>query len=129
MTALLVLGSNCGPRRENILKALESLRLHCRICRVSPIYESPDCLGSGKQYLNAVVEVDTELDIEALGHLIKKYERGAGRDEESRRRQDVPIDIDIVTCNGYVCRPADFHAAYFQEGLGKMHVNVKNCVN
>ena len=50
-----------------------------------------------------------------------KYSKENGRDEERRRRGEVPIDIDIVLWNAKTVRPADFAREFFQIGFREIN--------
>lgn len=117
MTALLSIGSNFGNRMKNVEAALEFISRIAQIKRQSPIYESPDCLGTGLKYINAVVEISTNLEEDELNVLLKSFESECGRNKHSRERGEVCIDIDIVTWKEYIRRKADFSAHYFRIGL------------
>lgn len=115
-TTVLVLGSNYGDRVATIRQGLSYLRNHHRVMKCSEIYESPDCKGTSRRYLNAVAEVATGMEEEALNAELKKVEKECGRDEERRHNGEVPLDIDIVVWDGEIRRPGDYKAAYFREG-------------
>lgn len=120
MKAVLVLGSNCGDRRGFILRAGEMVSASCTVLGASDIYESPDCLGSGRRYLNMVLEVESPLPEESLNSLFKSFECACGRSQMARERGEVPVDIDIVLWGGFIRRPSDFRAAYFRRGYENM---------
>lgn len=120
MTGILVIGSNYGLRENALSRALDYLKLWGQISAKSDFYETPDMLGSGKIYLNAVVELQTSLEENELAVLLKEYETANGRDTEKRSRGDVPIDIDIVIWEGKVRRHKDFNAAYFKKGFNRI---------
>lgn len=117
MEAVLVLGSNTGNRQGFILDAIRFLEGCGRIIHKTDIYESPDCLGSGRRYMNAVVVLLSSLDEAALNCRLKAFEAACGRDDNCRLQGLVPIDIDIVVCDGVVRRPDDFNASYFRKGF------------
>lgn len=120
MTAILTIGSNCGDREEFLAKSLEYLGKICKIITSSSIYESPDYLGSGSKYLNSVVMIETDLEESSLNNYLKIIERECGRNDETRRRGEVPADIDIVIWNGEVRKPKDFCSTYFKRGFGEV---------
>lgn len=120
MRAVLVIGSNTGKRAETIRKAIDFLNRHIKMLETSDIYETPDCLGNGKKYLNQVIKIETDNCYDDLNRLLKKFEIECGRDPESRRLGDVPIDIDIVVWEGEVKRKTDYNATYFQKGYNTM---------
>ena len=130
MKAILSLGSNCGDRSGMISDALEKLGGICRILRQTVIYESPDCLGNGSKYMNAIAEIETILDLPTLNLRLKDLEKEAGRTKETRALGLVPLDMDIVVADGIIVRNNDFNSAYFRKGYsllaGKNNKIVKN---
>ena len=72
------------------------------------------------KYMNAVISGFTDIPFETLNASLKEYELSHGRDSESRRRGEVPIDIDIVKWNGNIIRPRDYSADYFRKGLAEI---------
>lgn len=117
MKALVVVGSNCGDREDRVASAISFLRLHGNITAQSGIYESEDCLGTGRKYMNAVLELESALDEEEINSRCKEYERNCGRDQECRKRGEVPVDIDVVVYGEEVRRLMDYNSAYFKKGL------------
>jgi 2-amino-4-hydroxy-6-hydroxymethyldihydropteridine diphosphokinase len=96
--AYLSLGSNMGEREEqiqNALKALERLP-DTRLLRKSPLYESK-AWGKTDQadFLNMVVEVNTNLAPHTLLRHCQNIEKQLGR-EEGEKWGPRPIDIDIL---------------------------------
>lgn len=120
MKALLAIGSNFGDRAFKIMRAVDFLVSISNPLASSGLYESKDCHGTGKKYMNLVLEMETDLTCDALNAKIKQYERDNGRDEDARKRGEVPVDIDIVYADGAVLRPFDFNADYFKAGLKKL---------
>ena len=120
MKGIIVIGSNSGEREKNIEDAIIFIGKLSSITKMSPVYESPDCLGSGKKYLNAVIMIDTHLSEQSLNGMFKDYERKAGRSEEKNMLGDVPIDIDVVVWNNDIRRAKDFNAKYFIIGYQNM---------
>lgn len=120
MICIIVIGSNCGKREDTIKNCLKRLEEICSIVCRSEIYESPDCLGSGKRYLNVVAKVQTCYEELELNNVFKAMEREAGRDGASRERGDVPLDIDIVTVDDRISRPSDYAASYFKKGFSQL---------
>lgn len=120
--AILVIGSNqqdaSGDHRAaNIMSALGFLRSLCPIIEQSGIYETPDCLGKGRKYMNAVVRLRVDGEESDFNAMLKHLEVRMGRTRECRALGIVPLDIDIVVWDGTVRRPADYAAAYFRRGL------------
>jgi len=113
-------GSNCAGRKEFVAEALEWLSSVLTGFRSSSIYET-DAEGSGSgRYANAVVCGWYCGSVESLGNLCKEYERGHGRDGVMRSLGIVPVDIDVVICEGVILRPRDYSRRYFTVGYSQM---------
>jgi 2-amino-4-hydroxy-6-hydroxymethyldihydropteridine diphosphokinase len=96
-TAYLSLGSNVGDREARLREALRKLPSERLIVlRVSPVYETaPVDMTEQPDFLNAVVEVETNLFPMQLLERIQRIERESGRE---RRVPKGPrtLDIDIL---------------------------------
>ena len=97
--AYLGLGSNLGDREAFMRRALDALGstpgirlLRCTPFRHSEPWGDPDQLP----YLNAVAEIETTLNPEALLMAAKEIEQDLGR-RPSRRWGPREIDIDLLT--------------------------------
>ncbi len=95
----LGLGSNLGNREENLEKATESLKDILVIEKISSVYEA-DPVGAEDhpQYLNQVLEAQTELAPHDLLSSVKELEKRLGRKTEGDMKPRV-IDIDILFYN------------------------------
>lgn len=117
MRGILVVGSNYQDRKSNLMHAIHFLSENVEILRQSDIYESPDHFGSGCKYLNIVIEFQTCLSERELCRKIKQFELLCGRNIERRERGEVPVDIDIVICDGVIVRNSDYNSSYFKKGF------------
>jgi 2-amino-4-hydroxy-6-hydroxymethyldihydropteridine diphosphokinase len=92
----LGLGSNLGDRRAHLRYALDRLREHCDIKKVSSLYETEpvDCPGP-ESYLNAVAFVETELPPRDLMRLLLAIEAERGRVRQTRNEPRT-LDLDIL---------------------------------
>jgi 2-amino-4-hydroxy-6-hydroxymethyldihydropteridine diphosphokinase len=99
----LALGANLGDRETNLRQALELLSERCTVTAVSSLYRSdavvPEGEPPGPEYLNAVVEVTTQLTPVELLRFVKEVERRIGRTQAKRWAPRL-IDIDIVLYGG-----------------------------
>lgn len=120
------IGSNCGDRLQNVKDGIEWLSHILTQFRVSPIYATPDCNGSQREYLNAVASGKTCLTPEAIDRLSKEYETNCGRDAAARACNNVPIDIDLVVYSSELLRPRDFAREFFQIGFRQISDNIDN---
>ena len=97
--AFLGLGSNVGDRLATMQRALDLLGSHPRVnpLRSSRVYET-DPVGGPPQpeYLNAVIEVATDLSARELLDACLDVERSLGR-ERGERWGPRTIDIDVLT--------------------------------
>ncbi len=95
-TVFLALGSNIGNRTLFILKAIEELKNHIKILKVSTVYES-EPWGVKKQppFLNCVIEGKTTMLPEELLKIVKQIEKKVGRIDRFRWGPR-EIDIDIL---------------------------------
>jgi 2-amino-4-hydroxy-6-hydroxymethyldihydropteridine diphosphokinase len=94
LIAYLGLGSNVGDRRANLIAAAEAVGPR----RMSSIYETApqgEVLDQ-PDFLNAVVEIETELGPEELLTRCKEIESALGREMGGVRHGPRPIDIDIL---------------------------------
>jgi 2-amino-4-hydroxy-6-hydroxymethyldihydropteridine diphosphokinase len=97
LRAFLGLGSNLGDRLANLTQAVKSLALGgLTIVRTSRVYETAPVGPPQPDYLNAVVEVDTDLSARELLDACLGVERQMGRVRAERWGPRV-IDIDLLT--------------------------------
>ncbi len=99
VTAHIALGSNLGDRADYLQRAVQLLQEHpaITVTRMSSIYETEPVGGPPGQsdYLNAVVEIETELPPHELLGVLHAIEQQLGR---VRREKDGPrtIDLDLL---------------------------------
>jgi 2-amino-4-hydroxy-6-hydroxymethyldihydropteridine diphosphokinase len=98
----LGLGSNVGDRRANLEAAVEELWTRGVIVLASssvyetePVGEVPD----QREFLNACIRIETELEPEPLLDVCKAVERALGR-EGGERHGPRPIDVDVLLLEG-----------------------------
>jgi len=94
--AYLGLGTNLGDRRENLRKAIDAIASKMRVCGQSSLYETA-AWGYTDQpdFLNQVVQVETDLTPLRLLNFLKKTEVELGRVENFRYGPRL-IDLDIL---------------------------------
>lgn len=120
MNAIISIGSNCGDRKDNILKAIDYIKTIASIVSHSGIYESPDFTGTGKKYLNCIAEIETPLSFNKQRECFKAFEKECGRTPELKERGEVPVDIDIIVWGNEILRNKDYNSSYFKAGLALM---------
>ncbi|MCH5230793.1 MAG: 2-amino-4-hydroxy-6-hydroxymethyldihydropteridine diphosphokinase [Muribaculaceae bacterium] len=120
VSVVLSIGSNCGDRKSLVSRSIEWLKDLLMDVRCSEIYETDGVGGNGKSYMNAVLKGFYERSGMDLNDRIKEKERELGRNSECRERGDVPIDIDIVMCDGTIWKEWDFRQKFFRIGYSQI---------
>jgi 2-amino-4-hydroxy-6-hydroxymethyldihydropteridine diphosphokinase len=99
----LGLGSNVGDRRANLQAAVDLLPGHgVRVLAASSVYETEPVgeVPDQRDFYNACVRIDTELEPEELLDACKAVERELGRTLEGQpgyvRHGPRPIDVDVL---------------------------------
>lgn len=100
---ILSLGSNLGDRDFYLAAARQLLELRVgEPTRLSPVIETKSWGYDSHDYLNQVVEYETELEPMELLWMLKEIEVALGRPAESKTKpgtqdyKDRTIDIDIL---------------------------------
>ncbi|MCM1450760.1 MAG: YhcH/YjgK/YiaL family protein [Clostridium sp.] len=124
--ALICLGSNMAETAQtNIDKGIAMIESRIgSILASSGKYDTP-CYSQGRpiegaRYLNEVLIASSKLQAEEIERISKEIEAELGRNEETRRRKQVPIDIDLVAHGHSTIRPIDFKSPYFIKGYKKI---------
>ena len=96
-TAYVALGSNLGDREENLRNALKHLEANdVRVVKVSTFIETePYGVTDQPGFVNAVCQVETELEPLELLRLLLKIELEMGR-VRIRRWGERNIDLDLL---------------------------------
>ena len=98
MKAYLGLGSNKGDRTSNMREAVHRLSNidHIIIGNISPVYETAPVGGPEQtDYLNAVIELETDLNAEELLNTCRGIEKDMGRIRKEHWGPRI-IDIDVL---------------------------------
>lgn len=104
MKAGIALGSNLEPRLLNLQAARRRIfELHRSTAPIpcSKVYEtSPiDCPEGSAPFLNAVLEITTNLAPEEILHRLQAIENDLGRPSEHARNAPRTIDLDLLYCD------------------------------
>ncbi len=95
-TVYIAFGSNKGEPKENIKKALDLLKEHCKIKKVSPLYlTKPEGYLDQPDFINGALEATTHLTPQELLLALKNIEKTLGR-KPSFRNAPREIDLDIL---------------------------------
>ncbi len=92
----LSIGSNID-RQKNILNALKQLEQLFGQLIISPVYESPAIGFEGKDFLNLVVGIQSDLAIFQIEKSLKVIEEMNGRVKQTEKFAPRTLDIDILT--------------------------------
>ena len=110
MRAFVALGSNLGDRRRHLRRAVAGLP---GVVAVSPVYETEPVGGPDDQppYLNAVVELDTDLGPRDLLEVGRRLEAAAGR-VRSGRWGPRTLDVDVLLVGDLVVDEPDLQVPH-----------------
>lgn len=101
MRAFIGLGGNLGEPAAAFSAAAAELRGMGQVVRASSLYDSAarDAI-SQPRFLNAALELETDLEPAALLLALKRLELALGRDPQGRRWGPRVIDLDILSFDG-----------------------------
>ena len=106
-TAYIGIGSNLGDRRANVLEAMKRIDEidTTRIVRASSLYESEPHGDAKTWFVNAVVEVETAIGVDAFLKATQAIEQAMGRRRvKGKRWGSRIIDLDILLWNQEVVK-------------------------
>ena len=113
MTAILSLGSNLGDRLAHLMQAREALAQlpQTRLVAASRVYET-EPVGVADacrelQYLNAIVILETALDVHVFSDAMHAIETRQGRQRTADRNAPRVIDIDLISCGDIILNEPD----------------------
>ncbi|MDD2962126.1 MAG: 2-amino-4-hydroxy-6-hydroxymethyldihydropteridine diphosphokinase [Muribaculaceae bacterium] len=121
---VLSIGSNSCDKETQMANCITWLNTILNSVKTSSIYSTKAINGKDNDYKNAVIIAHCDLDISALTQRLKQYEKNSGRTVSSNAEGVIPIDIDIVMCNGSILREKDFNRNYFQLGWQELNSNL-----
>ena len=90
------IGANLGNARDTVLRAIQSLAQlpKSTLTSQSSLYLTAPIDADGDDYVNAVVELSSELDAVNLLHALQELELAFGR-ERSYRNAPRVLDLDL----------------------------------
>ncbi len=109
MRAYVGVGTNLGDRWAHLALAARQLRATPRVAllRASRVWDSAPLGPPQPRYLNAVLELETELGPAALHAALQLAERGAGRRRGPVRWAARTLDLDLLLYGDEVVRRPD----------------------
>ena len=110
MRAFLAVGSNLGDRERFLREAVEAMP---DVVAMSPIYETEPVGGPDDQgpYLNAVVELETDLTPRELLEVCRRLEDAAGR-VRTERWGPRTLDVDVLLVGDLVVDEPDLQVPH-----------------
>lgn len=103
MKAIIGIGTNLGDRAQNLRDAVSALTLlpNTRVLRQSSVYETkPYGFADQSDFLNMVVEVETDWSAEALLGACLGIEAGFGRIRAFKNGPRI-LDLDLLLAEGF----------------------------
>lgn len=101
MRAFIGLGGNLGEPATAFRAAVAELRAIGQVVKVSSLYDSaPRDAVDQPRFLNAALELETDLEPADLLAELKRLELALGRDPQGRRWGPRTIDLDILSFDG-----------------------------
>lgn len=96
-TAYVGLGANLGDARASVIAAIEAIGklAGTRVLKRSSLYSSAPVDAQGPDFVNAVIEIATQLDATTLLAGLQEIETAAGR-ERPFRNAPRTLDLDIL---------------------------------
>lgn len=124
--AYLSLGTNIEPE-TNLVKALELLKNHGRLEKISNAWESTSVGAEGPNYLNACVLLMTPLGQKELKEqALLPIEKELGRQRSANKFAPRTIDIDIVIFDGKSCDDKYWKQAFVVVPLAEIYPEYPN---
>ena len=98
--AVISIGSNLGERRNNLQGAVDTLAdtPEVWVTGVSPVYETEpvDAPEGSKDFLNAIVLLDTTLSARTLLERAHAVESAYGRERDGEPNAPRTLDVDLI---------------------------------
>lgn len=98
MRAYVAVGSNLGDRWAHLARAASHLRRSPRVAllRASRVWDTTPIGPPQPRYLNAVLELETELPARALHAVLQMAENASGRRRGGQRWSARTLDLDLL---------------------------------
>lgn len=125
-TYIVCMGSNEGSMREEYLAlACNELRLHFPSLRLTPTMETPPVgfLHNTHPFLNRLGVFVSENSEACVRKILKAIEQRAGRLPEDKMHERVRLDVDLLSCDGHVLKPADWESNHVQTLLPLLNLS------
>ncbi len=124
--AYLSLGSNIEPE-TNLVEAIEQLRQHGELQKISSAWESESVGAEGPNYLNACALLVTPLlQTDLKEQALLRIEKGLGRRRSADKFAPRTMDIDIVIFDGESCNDKYWEQAFVVVPLAEIYPEYQN---
>jgi 2-amino-4-hydroxy-6-hydroxymethyldihydropteridine diphosphokinase len=101
MRVFIGLGGNLGEPRDTFASTAAELRRIGQVVRASSLYRTaPRDMLEQEPFLNAAIEVETELEPRALLQELKRVELALGRNPDGIRFGPRVVDLDVLSLDG-----------------------------
>lgn len=121
MEYLISIGSN-EDRVTNMALARRRLAQLFADIRFSAERETePLCLSRPCRFSNQVACFHSHLCADEVRLCLKAIEREAGRVPQDKSLEIVRLDLDLLTCDGRVLKPADMERGYVRQGVEELN--------
>ena len=119
-SCLLCIGCNLD-RTAHMTSARRDLENHFPGIRFGTEMET-EAIGSGflSPFSNQVALLHTSLSAQEVHTLLKQIERNHGRVPDDKAQGIVRMDIDLLTYDHVVLKPADMEKPYVQAGIEEL---------
>ena len=119
-SCLLCMGCNLN-RTAHMTSARRDLENHFPGIRFGTEMET-EAIGSGflSPFSNQVALLHTSLSAQEVHTLLKQIERNHGRVPDDKAQGIVRMDIDLLTYDHVVLKPADMEKPYVQAGIEEL---------
>ncbi|MCU6769380.1 2-amino-4-hydroxy-6-hydroxymethyldihydropteridine diphosphokinase [Barnesiella propionica] len=117
---IISIASNTPDKQDIMTNCINTL------CREYPGILFSSCYNSRAlnpihpDYLNAVAIFKTKNDYEAVYSHLKIMETEAGRTPESKKTNQIPLDLDIIIWNKEVKKPRDLSYEFVLKGIEEL---------
>lgn len=110
-------GSNIEPEK-NVAEAIHLIgRTHRVVGKSQLVKTKPVGYSDQSDFLNGVIRIETDLDVEALTTWLRNLEDRLGRVRMENRYGPRTIDLDIVVWNGKIVDEDVYRRDFLRQGL------------
>lgn len=120
---IVCIGSNYN-RKENLLLAQDGLAELFSAVRFTSVQETQPLLFKNPAlFSNQLAFFYSEIGEDEVKMRLKAIEKTAGRCPEDKIKEKVCLDIDLLSFDGRVLKPADWKREYVVKGLEELKIN------